>query len=64
MDSATQVQILNKAVCISHNGHTLEKGIFPSILLPVVDKIVGQHRLFYLDMATSLGEGKLLIQTY
>ena len=46
MDTVTQVQILDKAVCISHRANTLGKG-----------KIEGQTRLFSLGMATSLGEG-------
>ena len=31
MDMASQVQILDKAVCISHNTNTLGKGITPTI---------------------------------
>ena len=29
VDSATQVQNLNKAICISHSANTLEKGMNP-----------------------------------
>ena len=56
MDSATRVQILYKAVCISHYTNTLEKGI-NFILLP--QEIIGETRLFNLGMATSLRERKL-----
>ena len=64
MDSATQVQTLDKAVCISHSANTLRKSINPTILLlPVMSKIVGQSVLFNFGMATSLREGKVWIQT-
>ena len=33
MDTATQVQILNEAVCISHNASTLGKAMHGNILL-------------------------------
>ena len=52
------VQILDETDCISHNTNTLGKGMNP-IILP----LVGQTRFFSLGEATSLGEGKLWIQT-
>ena len=55
MDMATWVQILDKAVYISHSTNTLGKGTSPTI--------VGQTGLFNLDMATAIGEEKLWIQT-
>ena len=38
MDMAIQVQILDKAVCISHSANILEKGMHPTILPPITDK--------------------------
>ena len=38
--------------------------MYPIILPPAMGKIVGQTRFFSLGEATSLGEGKLWIQTY
>ena len=35
----------------------------PTVLQKAMGKIVGQTGIFSLDMATSLGEGKRLIQT-
>ena len=55
MDSATQVQILDSAIYISHDANILEKRINPTILPPAMDKTVGQIELFSLGMATSLG---------
>ena len=63
MDTATRVQTLDKAVCISHGTYILEKGINPTILLPALCKIVGQTGLFNLVMATGLG-GKILNSAY
>ena len=63
MDMATQVQILDETDCISHSTNTLGKGMNPIILPPAMGKIVGQTRFFSLGEATSLGEGKLWIQT-
>ena len=61
MKLATQVQILDKAaVCISHNTHSLGKGINPVIRRPALDKW-GRFTLFNLGMATHLGEEKLEI---
>ena len=42
MGTATQVQILDKADCISHSTNTLGKGMNPIILLPAMGKIVEQ----------------------
>ena len=58
MDTAIRVQILDETDCISHSTNTLGKGMNPIILPPV-----GQTRFFSLGEATSLGEGKLRIQT-
>ena len=63
MDTVTQVQILDETDCISHSINTLGKGMNPIILLPGMGKIVGQTGFFSLGEATSLGEGKLWIQT-
>ena len=63
MDTATRVQILDETDCISRCTNTLWKGVNPIILLPAMGKIVGQTRFFSLGKATSLGEGKLWIQT-
>ena len=38
MDTLTQVQILNEAVCISRSANTLEKGISLTILSPAMGK--------------------------
>ena len=38
MDAATQVQILNVAVCISHGSNRLAKVMDPTILLPAMGK--------------------------
>ena len=46
MNSATQVQILNNAVSISHIANTLRKGMNPTILFPAIGKIVEQTGLF------------------
>ena len=59
MDSATQVQILNEAVCFLSCANTLRKGMNPTIFPSAMDKIVGQTGLFKLGVAASLGEGKL-----
>ena len=48
MDEVTQVQILEKTVCISHDTNTLRKGMNPIILPPVMGKIVGQTGFFSL----------------
>ena len=36
MELVTPVQILDEAVCISHNTNTLRKGMNPTILLLLV----------------------------
>ena len=56
MDSATRVQILDEADSISHSTNTIGKGMNPIILPPAME-------VFSLSEATSLGEGKLWIQT-
>ena len=38
IDSATQVQILIKAVCISHSTNTLRESMNPTILPSATDK--------------------------
>ena len=63
MDTATRVQILDDTDCISHSTNAIGKGMNPIILPPAMGKIVGQTRFFSLGEATSLGEGKLWIQT-
>ena len=60
---ASQVQILNEPVYISHSTNTLGKGMNPAIPPPVIGKIVGQTEFFSLGMTTGQGEGKLWIQT-
>ena len=59
MDTATRVQILDESVCISHNANTHGKGMTPTILPPLMGKIVGQTVLFNLAMTTHPGKGKL-----
>ena len=54
MDTATRVQILEEADCISLSTNTLWKGMNPIILPPA---IVGQTVFFSLGEATSLEEG-------
>ena len=39
MDKATRVQILDKAVCISHDAYTLGKGMNLTILSPTMDTV-------------------------
>ena len=39
MDTATQVQILDEADCISHSTNTLEKSMNPIILTPIMGKL-------------------------
>ena len=36
--TATQVQVLNEAACISHSANTLGKGMNPRILTPAIVK--------------------------
>ena len=59
MDTVTRVQILDEAVCISHNANILGKSMSPTTPPSATGKIVGQFGLFNLDMANSLKEGKL-----
>ena len=42
MDKEIHVQNLDKAVCIPHSTNTFRKSMNPTILLLVMDKIVGQ----------------------
>ena len=39
MDMATQVQILDKAVCISHSANTIGKGMHPTIFPSTMSKL-------------------------
>ena len=59
MNTATRVQILDETDCISHSTNRYESKYSPSSY----GQIVGQTRFFSLGEATSLGEGKLWIQT-
>ena len=59
MNTATRVQILDEADCISHCSNTLGKGMNPIILPPAMGKRVGQTGFFSLGEAINLGEGKL-----
>ena len=59
METVTQIQILNKAVYISHCVNTFGKGKNQNILPPDISKIVGQTVLFNLSMATTVEKGKL-----
>ena len=63
MDLTTRVQILDKAVCISHSVNTLGKGMNTTIIPPARGKIVGKTGLSNLGIATNLREGELWIQT-
>ena len=38
MDMETRVQILDKAICISHSANTLRKAVNPTILPPAIGK--------------------------
>ena len=58
MDTATRIQFLDEAVCISHSANTIGRGMAPNFLLPAKDKIVGQTKLFNFGITTDLGEGK------
>ena len=61
MDTATRVRILDKTDGISHNTNTLGKGMNPNILPQAMGKYYG--RLCSSALVSSLGEGKLRIQT-
>ena len=58
MNSATQVQIPDEAVCILLCAYAHEEAINPTIL-PSYRSVVEQIGLFSLCMATCKGEGKL-----
>ena len=62
MESATQVQILDEADCVSCHSNVLEKGPNLSLLtqLSVNNRV---SWLFNLGKTTSLGEWKVWIQT-
>ena len=60
MDTTIQVQILDKAVCISHNTNTLGKDRKLTILPPAM---VNSRADQALGMGTRQGEEKLKIQT-
>ena len=53
------MQILNKAVCISHCVYTPGKDEHSIILLSAMAKIVGKTDLFNLRIATNLEDGKV-----
>ena len=38
MNTATQVQVLDETVCISHDAYNLGEGMNPIILTPVASK--------------------------
>ena len=56
MDTASNVQNLDKGVYISHCANTFGKGMNSTILLSIMGEIVG---LFSLVMAAGLGENLL-----
>ena len=58
MESATQVQILEKAVCISFCTNAFEKGMNPSFLPAVMGKIEKQTGFFNLGKVISLEKRK------
>ena len=62
-EMATQVQILDEDVCISHSTNALGKGMNPIILSPAKGKKVRQTRLFNLGVTTGLKEGKIWFLT-
>ena len=58
MNMVTKVQILNKAICISHSANTLGKGMNATILLLVIGE---QSEFFNHGIAMAIREGKLWI---
>ena len=54
MDTVTWVQILDKAIWISHGAKTFGKDMNSIILPTALIKIVGQTELFNLSIATGL----------
>ena len=42
MVTVAQVQILDKAVSLSHSANTLGKGMNPNILLPSMNNLLGR----------------------
>ena len=63
IDTVTRVQALDEPVWILYSANTFGKGMNLTIFPPAMGKIVGQTRIFNLDMATYQGGGKLGIQT-
>ena len=55
--------VLQSRYYVHFRANTIGKGMNPLILPPAMGKIVGRTRFFSLGEATSLGEGKLWIQT-
>ena len=49
-DSLSQVQILDEAVSISLCTNGFGNGIYPSLLLPVIDKRLGQAVLYFQNL--------------
>ena len=60
-ETATWVQILDKAVCILHSSDNIGKGTNSSIISPAMSKIEGQTGLLSLGVAIYFGEEKLRI---
>ena len=63
MNTTRRFQILDETDSISHSTNTLGKGMNPIIHPLAMGRFVGQTGFFSLGEATSLGEGKLWIQT-
>ena len=49
----------DETVCVSHSAYTPEKSMNPTILPPIMGKIVEQTGILNLDMPTRIREGKL-----
>ena len=62
MDTVTQYQSLDMAVCISLSTNTFVKEMNLTILPSAMDKIVRQTGLFTLGITIGLGNKKLRIQ--
>ena len=56
MDTATRIQLLDKAICISHSANTPGKGINPTILPSAMDKWL--DRLSSLTLVWQLAKEK------
>ena len=61
---AIRVQTLDEAVYILHRANTFGKGMSPTIIHPAIGVNSRADWLSNFGMVTSLGEGKLWIQTY